>query len=641
MSVIRFFSTQRIDKSCDYIENEYFTPVRCGAVFDKSGSTLPGDDTGENISHKRMTHCELTTQYWAWKNVEADYYGFGHYRRYFAFQYKKEQLDDWGCATTAYLDEDSMEFFGFCPDDLSEIVESYDVITPVPVDLKRVNLASVRDQYKTGARMHVEDLDLALEIIDELFPAYSEAAQTYINGQTMYMCNMFVLRRDLFMNYSAWLFAILDEFERRADMSDYSVEGRRTPGHLGERLFGVYLTWLKMQGELRVGEFPICNIANPERMPEIAKAFDGESVNVVFSSSEYFAPYCAAAARSVIRNADPHRNYDILVLEQEMSEKNKKRLKSLADGKENICLRTVNVRRWFSKYALRVREHFSVETYFRLVIPELLADYDKVLYLDCDLIAMTDVAALFDTDVSDCAVAAAWDVVHAGILNGFNKEKVPYYRNHVRVKNYLEQLNGGVMLLNNRKIREQYTAQELLAYAERGNFELADQDVFNSLFQDQIKWVDQAWNAANDEQGSLRAYVAAFAPEVQYEAYQKAIKHPKIIHYAGTVKPWHDPGGELAEEFWSVLRETPFYDLGMYRRVVENAQFYASNAVANLPAAAPRRAPKQPKQGSLLRRMADRLMPKGTRRRESVKKVIFKLIGKEYVTPYYMLVKGN
>lgn len=635
MSVIKIFSTQRIDKNCDYIRNEIFVPIRCGAVYDSNCSEIPGDNTGENISEKRMTYCELTTQYWAWKNIDADYYGFGHYRRYFAFKYEKAALDDWGTLTTAYLDDESIKKYGLCPENLQDIVEKYDIITPIPTNLQRVNIRNVREQYKMGPHLHIEDLDIVLQIINEEFPQYSEAARRYINGTEQYLCNMFILRKDLFIDYSTWLFAILNEFERRADMSLYSEEGKRTPGHLGERLFGIYATYLKMQGIYKVGEFPICNIEMPEKQQPIRKAYDGDSVSIVFSSSEYFAPYCGTTIQSVIRNADPARCYDIVILEQELSKKSKKRITRLAEGRENISIRTYNVKRIFQRYQLHICEHFSVETYFRLVIPELFDSYEKVLYLDSDLIAQTDVGQLFDIDVTNYAIAAALDVVGVGLVTGFSREKADYYKKRVRLKNFCEQLNGGVMLLNLSEIRRQYTAEELLKFAALSNFDLADQDVFNSLFQGQIKWIDLSWNAADDEDGTLRAYVAAFAPSEDYKKYKEALEAPKIIHYAGTIKPWHDPNYQLAEEFWSVLRETSFYDIVMYRRIIENADAYSKNAAR---AGTARKRQGKRTQG-ILRSIADVFAPKGTMRREAVKKFAFAIIGKEYVTPYYMLSK--
>ena len=61
--------------------------VTAGSVF-QQGPLPKGmlrDDTGEHISDRNRRYCELTTQYWAWKNVTADIYGFCHYRRYFSF----------------------------------------------------------------------------------------------------------------------------------------------------------------------------------------------------------------------------------------------------------------------------------------------------------------------------------------------------------------------------------------------------------------------------------------------------------------------------------------------------------------------------------------------------------------------------
>ena len=78
-------------------ENPYLYPIQVGTAL--NGTKLPGmrhDDEGDNISQKNKTYCELTAQYWAWKNEDADYYGFFHYRRYLAFDPSLNKDDGWG-----------------------------------------------------------------------------------------------------------------------------------------------------------------------------------------------------------------------------------------------------------------------------------------------------------------------------------------------------------------------------------------------------------------------------------------------------------------------------------------------------------------------------------------------------------------
>ena len=94
MSDIKIFVSNRIDLNSELISNPLFIPVRCGAVFDsRPETTILGDNSGENISERRKTFNELTVQYWAWKNVDADYYGLCHYRRYMIFSKKELQAD--------------------------------------------------------------------------------------------------------------------------------------------------------------------------------------------------------------------------------------------------------------------------------------------------------------------------------------------------------------------------------------------------------------------------------------------------------------------------------------------------------------------------------------------------------------------
>ena len=105
---IKIFVSHRIDLDSETIDNPLYVPVRCGAVYDKRENVaMLGDDTGDNISEKRNSFCELTVLYWAWKNVKADYYGLCHYRRYISFAKEKYMTDNSaaGFLTEEYLNE--------------------------------------------------------------------------------------------------------------------------------------------------------------------------------------------------------------------------------------------------------------------------------------------------------------------------------------------------------------------------------------------------------------------------------------------------------------------------------------------------------------------------------------------------------
>ena len=92
---IKIFVSHRIDMEAETIDNPLYVNVRCGAVYDKRENIdMVGDDTGDNISEKRESFSELTVMYWAWKNVEADYYGLCHYRRYLSFATQYHEIND-------------------------------------------------------------------------------------------------------------------------------------------------------------------------------------------------------------------------------------------------------------------------------------------------------------------------------------------------------------------------------------------------------------------------------------------------------------------------------------------------------------------------------------------------------------------
>lgn len=202
------------------------------------------DDTDDNISCKNQSYCELTGHYWAWKNVEADYYGFFHYRRYLYPNAKaKRPYRIEGVPTDALLDK--LGYQGF-----ADLIQQYDLIIPIGENM----YDPVRRHYAKAPFHHGEDLRLAEQIVREQHPEMAVAMEEYLSGTVCYFGNIYIMKRPVFHDYCAWLFPILGEFDRRADLSGYSPQEKRVDGYLGERLFGIWMTY--MLSKLRILELP-------------------------------------------------------------------------------------------------------------------------------------------------------------------------------------------------------------------------------------------------------------------------------------------------------------------------------------------------------------------------------------------------
>ena len=78
-----------MDLDSAVIGNRIFENYKCNAGSARCFLKMNGDDTGDNISDLAKYFSELSVQYWAWKNVDADYYGLCHYRRYLSFSDKR------------------------------------------------------------------------------------------------------------------------------------------------------------------------------------------------------------------------------------------------------------------------------------------------------------------------------------------------------------------------------------------------------------------------------------------------------------------------------------------------------------------------------------------------------------------------
>ena len=93
MSKVKILVAQH--KPAKVYSNDIYTPIHVGKAISSLDLGILGDDTGENISHLNPYYCELTAQYWAWKNLhDVDYIGLCHYRRYFKTEITEENIDE-------------------------------------------------------------------------------------------------------------------------------------------------------------------------------------------------------------------------------------------------------------------------------------------------------------------------------------------------------------------------------------------------------------------------------------------------------------------------------------------------------------------------------------------------------------------
>jgi lipopolysaccharide biosynthesis glycosyltransferase len=577
MSDIKIFVSHRIDQDSETIDNPLFHPVRCGAVFDKRENkpNIPGDDTGDNISEKRLSYCELTVQYWVWKNVEADYYGFCHYRRYFSFKQPEKQMTDiFANVEFAFFEDNVMSQIDVDADFIIEKMNASPIALTTPFDTRNVNASTVYEQYKITPHLFVKDLDILLEVIHDLSPSFDEAARKYMKTHLLYPCSMFIMKKRLFFQYCEWLFPILAEYEKRIDTSTYNEEELRGIGHLGERCLGIFYTYINQKVNITAVFFQRLLIRNPSVGIKPHPRFENQ-VTIVTASSNYYVPYVGVMLKSLLEKTEQSRTYEIFILHTDVSEINRKKIKALAENYPNASIDFYDMAIDISGLSFKCSEwvgHISNETFYRTLLHKVFAAYEKVIYLDSDEIVRADVADFFDIDLGDNLLCACLDPEFIGMYYLYPDSK-EYTETVLKIKNPLKYFQGGVLLINIKEFRKTFSDYELAerAVSHKYEYRWVDQDTLNAACHGRaVMFADMAWNVMAQHKWD-RIKTIKQAPFDISKQYFSARENPKIIHYAGGEKPWSNPEMDFADEFWKVARISPFYEVLLNRQMHETA----------------------------------------------------------------------
>ncbi len=193
---------------------EIYLPIHVGREG-KEPIGFRGDNTGDNISIDNPRFCELTAVYWAWKNLDADYIGLVHYRRYFRGETK-------GMAHR---------------EDFTKLLAHCDLILPKK---RHYCIETIRSHHLHLPYVCEKDLRVLESVIGAKSPEYLPAFHTVMNRRSAHMFNMFVMKRELFCQYCSWMFPILQEADRRIDTSEYTPMERRAVAYLGEFMLDIW-----------------------------------------------------------------------------------------------------------------------------------------------------------------------------------------------------------------------------------------------------------------------------------------------------------------------------------------------------------------------------------------------------------------
>ena len=613
---IRIFVTAH--KNVDRFDSDIMQPVQVGPKNERFPWAFH-DDEGENIADLNPRYCELTTQYWAWKNINADYYGFCHYRRYFDFSETVHEENAFGEIMDDYIDAKAAKEYGLDDNNIAHVVKQYDVITTPFGDLDEIinKYGSPRALWEAAPLLHDDDLKRCYQILCAMYPDYRKDAQDFFNGNKACFCNMFIMKKEIFFDYCSWMFPILEEFDRNTDYSTYSKEALRTPGHLSERLLNIYLMHHKRIGSnWKFKELQCVHFTNPEPAEELEPldVFDKPIVPVVFAADDNYVPQLTTTVYSAMKNADPSYFYDVVVLQRNIAWDKQERLRDFFKQFPNMSLRFTNVERELSGHDLSTNNaHISIETYYRFLIQKLLPFYDKVLYLDSDIVINGDIAKLYNTDLQGKLLGAIRDIDFLANLNVKHGKRMGYAKNVLKMKNPYDYFQAGVLVLNTKAMRERYTIRQWLTYASNPAFVYNDQDVLNAHCEGEVLYLPWEWNVVHDCGGRV-GNLFVQAPNDIYDAYMRSRNNPQIIHYAGFQKPWTDPDCDFASIYWRYARETPFYER-LLKRVVKATAPKAPVIVT------PAKPPRAVGEDNPIRKIIDPIMPIGSRRRELLKSI--------------------
>ena len=280
-------------------------------------------------------------------------------------------------------------------------------------------------------------------------------------------------------------------------------------------------------------------------------------VPVFFATDDNYAPFLAVTFKSILDNASKDFSYKFYVLTTNLSSSYEKRIKEFES--EDVKIEFIFLKETIEKIKAKfhLRDYYSIETYYRFFIANMFPQYDKVLYCDCDVIVLGDIAELYNHNIDNYLVGACPEEVMAEV-----KVFGDYVEQALDV-DCEKYFNAGVMLMNLDGFRKENIEEKFFDMLQKYTFRVTqDEDYLNVLCKGKVKLFHLGWNKT------------AFKNEKFND------KDLKLIHYKIHWKPWHYDGVLYENHFWDYAKQTSFYEEILNKKLTYTDEEKRRDAIA-------------------------------------------------------------
>ena len=263
-----------------------------------------------------------------------------------------------------------------------------------------------------------------------------------------------------------------------------------------------------------------------------------EHIPVFYACDDRYIPLAAASVASMLFNTRAF--IDLYILDCKLSEKNKKKFLLLQRRFNNFSVQFIRVDSDTQFGHIELRNYLTTACFARFLIPQLVPNVNRCIYLDCDTILFGDIAGLWNQELGDFMLGAVPD---PNVFNNPDKKSL-HYAAALLSDTHLY-FNSGVLLIDCEKWRK-YNIYDKLIESEQKTAKTRifnDQDVLNNAFDSNYCPLDVRFN--------VKSNLVTFCPQ----------ENICIRHFTGQIKPWLKMGFlQLnAHDFWFYCQMTPFF----------------------------------------------------------------------------------